>query len=56
VGSKPLFFGPMVAHFGSLSASERYEQLKREWADAHPEATSQEYEKAMQEIASRLNY
>jgi t-SNARE complex subunit (syntaxin) len=46
----------MVAHFGPVSASEKYEQLKREWADAHPEATSEEYERAIREIAARLNY
>jgi hypothetical protein len=56
VGSKPFFFGPMVAHFGSLSPSEQYEKLKTAWAEAHPEATSQEYEKAIREIASKLNY
>jgi t-SNARE complex subunit (syntaxin) len=46
----------MVAHFGSLGASESYEQLKREWAEAHPEATPKEYEKAIREIAKRLDY
>lgn len=46
----------MVAHLGSLGASDRYEQLKREWAETHPEATSREYEQAMQEIAARLGY
>lgn len=31
-----------------------YEQAKREWVAAHPEATSAEYEQAMRAIAARL--
>ena len=46
----------MVAHFGSLGDSDRYEQLKKEWVEAHPAATPREYEQAMREIAARLGY
>ena len=33
-----------------------YEQEKQAWLQSHPEATSQEYEHAILEIAARLNY
>jgi hypothetical protein len=33
-----------------------YEQEKQAWLQSHPDATSQEYEQAIQEIAARLNY
>jgi len=32
---------------------QRYEQLKREWVDSHPDATPEEYEKAMFAIAKK---
>lgn len=31
-----------------------YEQAKRAWVAAHPDATSAEYEEAMRAIAARL--
>jgi UDP-N-acetylglucosamine:LPS N-acetylglucosamine transferase len=33
-----------------------YEQEKAAWTAEHPEATPQEYEQAIREIAERLSY
>jgi len=35
---------------------QHYEREKAAWIAAHPEATPEEYEKAIREIAERLNY
>jgi hypothetical protein len=47
-----IFFGREVAQSGT----QRYELEKREWISNHPEATPEEYERAIREIAERLNY
>jgi hypothetical protein len=55
---------PGVAHKFFLSrkwptsghVSQQYEKQKQAWAQAHPEAASSEYEKAIREIAKRLNF
>jgi hypothetical protein len=55
---------PALAHKFFLSrewptsghVSQQYEQLKTEWVEAHPEATPQEYERAIREIAQRIGY
>lgn len=31
-----------------------YEAAKKEWAESHPDATPEEYQRAMTEIARRL--
>jgi hypothetical protein len=36
--------------------SQQYERVKAAWIADHPDATSQEYEQAIREIAARLNY
>jgi t-SNARE complex subunit (syntaxin) len=49
-----LFFRSQRSNLGHIS--QQYEKLKREWAEAHPEATPQEYEQAIREIAAMLGY
>ena len=48
------------AHFGTVrkisEPSGIYELEKHRWVEDHPEATSQEYERAIREIANRLGY
>jgi len=45
-----------VAHFGPIRNDESYESEKRAWVEAHPEATPEQYQQAIKQIAERLNY
>lgn len=37
--------------YGLRADIQKYERLKREWIEAHPEATSNEYQAAMTRLA-----
>lgn len=47
---------PTLGRVSQPSKDRRYEAAKQDWIAQHPEATSQEYERAIKRIADQLDY